>query len=176
MRFLIEKLSKNHQKSNFDSDNALLDNYIQKQAKQDVSRDLSACYVLNEIDDKIVLGYYTLSASSIDRNDFPPELSQKMPPSYPNFPTILLGRLAIDKKAKGRGFGEILLLDALKKCVDISEMLGTLAVIVEPIDQSAISFYEKYGFILIPSNNKMFITIKTIFCGVRFPMVSSFCT
>ncbi len=162
MRFLIEKLNKNHQKSDFCSDNALLDNYIHKQAKQDVSRDLSVCYVLNEIDDKIVLGYYTLSASSVDSNDFPPELAQKMPPSYANFPTILLGRLAVDKNAKGRGFGGILLLDALKKCVDVSQTLGTLAVIVVPIDQSAISFYEKYGFVLIPSNNKMFITIKTI--------------
>ena len=162
MRFLIEKLNKNHHKSNFDCDNELLNNYIQKQAKQDVNRDLSVCYVLNEIDAKIVLGYYTLSANSTDRNDFPPELVQKMPLSYANFPTILLGRLAVEKAVKGQGFGAVLLLDALKTCVDISERLGTLAVIVEPIDENAISFYKKYGFISIPSNNKMFIPIKTI--------------
>ena len=77
-------------------------------------------------------------------------------------PTILLGRLAIDKNEKGKGFGEILLMHALEKCVNISESLGVLAVIVDPIDEKAISFYTKYGFILIPSNNKMFIPIKTI--------------
>ena len=73
-----------------------------------------------------------------------------------------MGRLAIDKNEKGKGFGGILLMDALKKCVDISESLGVLAVIVDPFDEKAISFYKKYGFILVPSNNKMFIPIKTI--------------
>lgn len=162
MSLIIEKLSKDHKKSDFDCDNELLNNYIQKQAKQDVNRDLSACYILNDINDKRVLGYYTLSGNSIDRNEFPIELIQKMPPSYVNLPAILLGRLAIDKNEKGKGFGGILLMDALKKCVDISESLGVLAVIVDPFDEKAISFYKKYGFILIPSNNKMFIPIKTI--------------
>jgi GNAT superfamily N-acetyltransferase len=162
MSLIIEKLSKDHKKSDFDCNNELLNNYIQKQAKQDVNRDLSACYILNDINDKRVLGYYTLSGNSIDRNEFPIELMQKMPPSYVNLPTILLGRLAIDKNEKGKGFGGILLMDALKKCVDISESLGVLAVIVDPFDEKAISFYKKYGFILIPSNNKMFIPIKTI--------------
>lgn len=162
MSLIIEKLNKDHKKSDFDCDNELLNNYIQKQAKQDVNRDLSACYILNDINDKKVLGYYTLSGNSIDRNDFPIELMQKMPPSYVNLPTILLGRLAVDKNEKGKGFGSILLMDALKKCVVISESLGVLAVIVDPFDENAISFYKKYGFILIPSNNKMFIPIKTI--------------
>lgn len=162
MSLTIEKLNKNHSKSDFDCDNELLNNYIRMQAKQDVNRDLSACYVLTDINDKKVLGYYTLSGNSIDRNEFPTELVQKMPPSYINLPTILLGRLAVDKNAKGKGFGSILLMDALKRCVDISNSLGVLAVIVDPIDEIAISFYEKYGFILIPSNNKMFIPIKTI--------------
>lgn len=162
MSLIIEKLNKDHKKSDFDCDNVLLNNYIHKQAKRDVNRDLSACYILNDINDKRVLGYYTLSGNSIDRNEFPIELMQKMPPSYINLPTILLGRLAIDKNEKGKGFGSILLIDALKKCADISESLGVLAVIVDPFDQKAISFYKKFGFILIPSNNKMFIPIKTI--------------
>ena len=162
MSLIIEKLNKDHKKSDFDCDNELLNNYIQKQAKQDVNRDLSACYILNDNNDKRVLGYYTLSGNSIGRNEFPIEMIQKMPPSYVNLPTILLGRLAVDKNEKGKGFGSILLIDALKKCVDISDSLGVLAVIVDPFDEKAIDFYKKYGFILIPSNNKMFIPIKTI--------------
>lgn len=162
MSLIIEKLSKNHNKSDFDCENELLNNYIRKQAKQDVNRDLSACYILNDRIDKRVLGYYTLSGNSIDRNEFPTELIQKMPPSYYNLPTILLGRLAIDKNEKGKGYGSILLMDALKRCVEISDSLGVLAVVVDPYDEKAISFYKKYGFILIPSNNKMFIPIKTI--------------
>jgi len=162
MSLRIEKLSKEHKKSSFDCENELLNRYIQQQAKQDVNRDLSAYYVLNDVNEKKVLGYYTLSGNSIQRNEFPSELIQKMPPSYINLPTVLLGRLAIDKHEKGKGFGSILLMDALKKCVEISESLGILAVIVDPYDENAINFYKKFGFILIPSNNKMFIPIKTI--------------
>jgi predicted GNAT family N-acyltransferase len=161
MSLIIEKLNKEHKKSDFDCGYVLLNNYIQKQAKQDVTRDLSVCYVLIDANKKVV-GYYTLSGNSVDRNDFPNELIQKMPPSYENLPTILLGRLAIDNQLKGKGFGSILLIDALKKCVAIAESLGILAVVVDPIDLNATAFYNKFGFITIPSNNKMFIPIKTV--------------
>lgn len=161
MSLIIEILNSQHKKRGFDCGNELLNNYIQKQAKQDVSRDLSACYILNEIDEKRVIGYYTLSSNSINRSDFPEDLIMKLPPSYGNIPTVLLGRLAIDNIDKGKGLGEILLMDALKRCVDISKSLGILAIIVDPIDEKAITFYESYGFILIPSNNKMFLPIKT---------------
>src|SRR5688572_1703433 len=101
MSLTIETLSSQHKKSGFDCGNDLLNNYIQKQAKQDVSRDLSACYILKNKEDNKVIGYYTLSSNSINRNDFPEDLIMKLPPSYVNLPTVLLGRLAIDNADKG---------------------------------------------------------------------------
>lgn len=162
MSLKIELLNKRHIKSDFSCGHASLDNYIQTQAKQDVNRDLSACYVLNDVNEKRVIGYYTLSSNSIKKDEFPESLKRKLPPSYGNIPTVLLGRLAVDTKYKKKGYGELLLLDAFKTCVDLSKSLGILAIIVDPIDENAIKFYESYGFILIPSNNKMFIPIKTI--------------
>lgn len=68
-----------------------------------MGRDLSACFVL--VDDKNVgKGYYTLSANSIKKDDFPKELRRKLPPSYTDLPTILLGRLAIGTIPKYRFF------------------------------------------------------------------------
>ncbi len=161
MDLRIEALKNSHIKDTFNCGNSMLDNYIQKQAKQDIRRDLSACFVLTR-KHKEVLGYYTLSANSISRDDFPQEITQKLPPSYFNLPTILLGRLAIDEKFKGNGYGELILIDALNRCVEISQNLGTLAIVVDPIDAKAGTFYSKYGFILIPGTGKMFIPIKTI--------------
>jgi predicted GNAT family N-acyltransferase len=157
----IKHLEKKHNKSEFDCGYNLLNDYIQKQAKQDVNRDLSACYVLVNNED-IVKGYYTLSANSIKRDDFPEQLQKKLPPSYVDMPTVLLGRLAIDNSIKGSGYGEILLLNALHRCLTISESLGTIAIVVDPIDEKAQKFYSKYGFILLPSSEKMFLPIKTI--------------
>ncbi|MFC0184411.1 hypothetical protein ACFFJX_18530 [Pseudarcicella hirudinis] len=85
-----------------------------------------------------------------------------MPPGYNDIPTILLGRLAIDESIKGNGWGEIILLDALNRSLSISESLGTVAVVVDPIDEKARAFYDKYGFVLLPDSGKMFLPVKTI--------------
>jgi len=161
MKLTIQVLEKKHEKSSFDCGYSMLNDYIKKQAKQDVNRDLSACFVL--IDERdVVKGYYTLSANSIRREDFPDELKRKMPPGYTDFPTTLLGRLAIDNSLKGQGYGAILLLDALNRSLKTSESVGTLAVVVDPIDEKAQNFYSKYGFILLPTSGKMLLSMKTI--------------
>ncbi len=161
MRLRIEGLEKKFEKSNFDCGYALLNDYLKKQARQNVQRDLSACFVLLD-DSDVIKGYYTLSANSIQRNEFQPELIVKLPVSYSELPTILLGRLALDTSIKGQGWGEILLMDALNRCYDISMSLGSIAVVVDPIDENAQSFYKKYGFLLLPDSGKMFIAMKTI--------------
>ncbi|MCX2429615.1 GNAT family N-acetyltransferase [Pedobacter sp. GR22-10] len=161
MAIKIELLQKLHKKDKFDSETPLLDNYITKQASQDVRRNLSACYVLADDDNKVV-GFYTLSSSSIPREDMPSELILKLPESYRDLPTILLGRLAVDKAAKGKGYGANLLMDALENCLGLSDQLGSLAVVVDPIDEIVSLFYEKYGFIRLPDTSKMFIAMDTI--------------
>lgn len=161
MALRIKTLEKKYDRSKFICGYELLDNYIKKQASQDVNRDLSACFVLVD-DDDIVKGYYTLSANSIKRDEFSDDLAKKLPPSYTELPTILLGRLAIDQSIKGLGYGEKILLDALNRSLTISESLGSIAVVVDPIDKKAQEFYAQYGFILLPTSGKMFLPMKTI--------------
>lgn len=156
-------LQKKHNRGSFNSNTPLLDEYIKKQASQDVKKDLSACYVLSDDDGK-VLAYYTLSSNSIPREGLPEELLEKMrlPPSYKSLPTIMLGRLAVDREYKGNGYGKFLLLDAFEKCLIASDTIGSLAIVVDPIDDSAEAFYEKYGFIHLEGSTRMFIPMKTI--------------
>ncbi|GAB3356361.1 GNAT family N-acetyltransferase [Arachidicoccus ginsenosidivorans] len=162
MGLKIEDLQKKHNRKDFSCGKILLDTYINKQASQDVKRNLSTCFVLVEDTDHIVKGYFTLSSGSIRRQDIPEDLAKKLPWGYEDMPTALLGRLAIDNSLKGQRWGERLLLEALERCLGISEMIGTLAVVVDPIDDEAQNFYKKYGFILLPTSGKMFLPIKTI--------------
>ena len=161
MDLRIVPLEKKYNKLKFTCGYELLDNYIKRLAKQDVNRDLSACFVLVD-DNDIVKGYYTLSANSIKREEFLDDLVKKLPPSYAELPTILLGRLAIDKSIQGMGYGEMILLDALNRSLVISESLGSIAVVVDPIDDFAKKFYSQYGFILLPTSGKMFLPMKNI--------------
>jgi GNAT superfamily N-acetyltransferase len=97
------------------------------------------------LDDNHIIGFYTLSASSVNVSDLPIELIKKLP-KYPLIPVALLGRLAIDKKYQGQGLGDFLLIDALKRSLELSKQIGIMAVVVDAINESAYHFYQQYGF------------------------------
>jgi GNAT superfamily N-acetyltransferase len=159
---MIELLNKKHNRNNFDCGKELLNTYIKKQAGQDMNRKLAVCFVFPEIDSNNIKGYYTLSNHSIALSAFPERLKKKFPKSYTSIPTTLLGRLAIDKNYQGQGIGKLLLIDALKRSWELSGEIGSFAIVVDPIDQEAENFYEKYDFIKLPDSGKMFIAIGTL--------------
>jgi GNAT superfamily N-acetyltransferase len=158
---VIVLLDKWHNRENFDCGKELLTNYLKTQARQDIERKLSACFVLPK-NEANIKGYYTLSNNSIPLSSFPDHLQKKFPKSSIAIPTTLLGRLAIDKKYQGQGIGKILLIDTLKRCFQISKEIGSYAVVVDPIDDEAEMFYTKFDFIKLPDSKKMFIATKTL--------------
>ncbi|MBI9036420.1 MAG: GNAT family N-acetyltransferase [Bacteroidales bacterium] len=162
MSYITEPLDVKHNRTEFSSGKDLLDNYFWKQAKQDVKRKLSTCFVMADAETNLVSGYYTLSSSSISNNIIPESFKQRLPKSYLSIPTILLGRLAIDKRHQGKGIGKLLLIDSLKRSFEISDSIGIFAVVADPLDADAERFYEKYGFIKLPDSGKMFLPMKTI--------------
>ena len=161
MAYLTFPLQSFHKKQAFQCGNQLLDRYLHKQAKQDVKRKLSACFILADESEEIK-GYYTLSNAGISRKDLPEEWQKKLPPIYHSLPVTLLGRLAVSENFQKQGIGELLLIDALKRSYFVSEEIGSMAVIVDPIDEAATRFYQKYGFILLPDSGKMFLSMKTV--------------
>jgi len=162
MNYLTEQLDSKHDRDNFKCGKDLLDNYFRTQAKQDVKRKLSACFVLIDKETGNISGYYTLSSNSISNDLIPQSFKKKLPKSYLSIPTVLLGRLAVDRNFQGKGVGQLLLIDALKRCYDTSKSIGTFAVIVDPLDKEAENFYAKYGFMPLPDSGKMFMPMVTI--------------
>lgn len=162
MSQISEPLNSTHKKSNFSCGNEMLDTYMHKQASQDLKRKLSACFVIIESQTNSIKGYYTLSNNSIPAEFIPDQIRKKLPRSYDSVPTTLLGRLAIDHRFQGQGFGKLILIDALKRSYEVSKAIGSFAVVVDPIDQDAENFYNKYGFIKLPDSGKMFLPMKTI--------------
>ena len=146
----------------FDSGEDSLNHYLQKQATQDIKRNLSAVYVLIERDVPDVLGCYTLCASSVLLDNIPQELTKKLP-RYLLIPVTFLGRLAIDIGLQGQGLGELLLVDALKRAGNLSNELGSMAVIVEALNSKAAAFYEKFGFQkFLDKTGQLFLSMNVI--------------
>jgi len=164
MKLITELLSKKHFRNDFDCGNEILDEYLKKQANQDIKKKLSACFVYTERDEEInfVKGYFTLSNTGIPVELIPDNLRNKFPRSYDSIPATLLGRLARDKNCKLERVGESLLMEALYRALDVSLQSASFAIVVDPIDNDAINFYAKYGFELLPDSKKMFLPMATI--------------
>ena len=162
MSYLTQNLLPKHNKKEFSCGKEMLDNYLHKQAGQDIRRKLSACFVITSGGTSLIKGYYTLANSSIPLDMVPEIARNKLPKSYKSIPTTLLGRLAVDSRFQGKGIGKLLLVDALKRCFEVSEKIGSFAVIVDPIDQEAEAFYLTFGFIKLPDSGKMFLPMNTI--------------
>ena len=162
MNQITENLNTGHRKNEFSCGKQMLDNYLHKQANQDIKRKLSACFVIIEQESNLIKGYYTLSNNSIPQKFIPKKFQKRLPKTYSFIPTTLLGRLAIDIRFQGKGIGKILLIDALKRSFELSKSIGSFAVIVDPLDKDAEMFYDNYGFIELPDSGKMFLPMKTI--------------
>lgn len=162
MNEATELLNNTHKKKEFMCGKDMLDRYFHEQANQDIKKKLSVCFVKEDRETGLVQGYYTLSSGSIQKDLIPFDIQKKIPSSYVSVPITLLGRLAVDTRFHGKGLGEQLLLDALRRSLELSKNIGSFAVVVDPLDNEAESFYKKYGFINIPDSGKMFLPMKTI--------------
>ncbi len=113
-------------------------------------------------DGPAVLGYYTLSAHSIERNALPDDVAKKLKlPKYPLIPATLMGRLAVDLKHQGQRLGEILLMDGLERSYVHSSQVASFAVVADA-KENAVEFYRRYGFLQLPLGLRMFIPMETI--------------
>jgi GNAT superfamily N-acetyltransferase len=154
----IEALAHEHDRSSFSSGAEELDRYLKEQATQDLRRHVAAVFVVH--DARRVVGYYTLSATAIELNDLPEDLTRRLP-HYPHIPATLLGRLAIDRSWQGRRLGERLLIDALFR--SLASEIASYAVVVDARDEAAGRFYRRYGFTpLGRSERRMFLPMATV--------------
>ncbi len=76
---------------------------------------------------------------------------------------VRLGRLAIARNLHGEGLGRILLVAAMEKFMEIFKTAGGIGLFVDAKDQAVKTFYERFGFVSLPSNElELFLPAATI--------------
>jgi ribosomal protein S18 acetylase RimI-like enzyme len=156
----IESLSDRHDRTAFDSGVEPLDRYLLSQAGQDARRRVASCFVLVEGDGPAVCGYYTLAATSIALVHLPAASAKRLP-RYPAVPATLMGRLTVDRRYRGRRFGELLLLDAFSRA--LRSDIASYSVVVDAKDEAAVAFYTRYGFLpLVEGGRRLFLPMAEI--------------
>lgn len=155
---LSKVLEKNHNRKNFHCGIEELDLYLKHYVSQDIKKRVAVCYVIENATNNVI-GYYTLSSNRVDISEVPEQLSKQI--RYSEIPVMIIGRLAIHSDYQGNNLGRILLIDALKRIIEISALAGSHAVIVDPINDAQ-RFYGKFGFIPLKDSERMYLPLKTV--------------
>lgn len=160
-KFVFEPLGSVHDRAAFSCEERILENYLKTQARQDVSKKLTAVYTTT-VDGKNIAGFYTLSRYSILSGEIPEEVTRKLT-KHDQIPVTLVGRLARHTAYRGTGAGSLLLVDALQRCLAISTRAASWAVVVEAKTERGAAFYKRFGFDAFPSHPlKLFLPTVTI--------------
>ncbi len=155
-------LDSSFQRESFDCGNENLNEWIKKYAGQNHRTGVAKTYVATRNQQsREVLGYYSISSGEISSLSLPEKMRKKLP----RFPlgTVRVVKLAVDKSVQGRGLGKDLLFHAFHISLEWSNAVGIVAITVDPIDDTAKSFYLKYGFHEFEDNRRsLYIPISTV--------------
>jgi GNAT superfamily N-acetyltransferase len=114
-----------------------------------------------------VVGYYAISTAMEQRVALPTAKLRRGMPEH--VPLLLIGRLAIDRAFRGMGLGTELLSDALRRCLAASEIVGARGVVAHAIDEDAVRFYRRHGFVLSPLGERVMLmpveAVRALFDG-----------
>jgi GNAT superfamily N-acetyltransferase len=158
----IEPLVKHHDRAVFDCGIDALNRYIRERAGQDSNKKIAATFILIGAAPATIAGYYSLSSTSINVGELPEAVAKKLP-RYPLIPATLIGRLAVDRRFQGKGCGEILLVDALKRSLEATKQIGSVAALADAKDDSTKAFYAHFQFIPLEGfSHRLFLPMKVI--------------
>lgn len=145
---IIEQLSSEHDRRSFSCGVDALDEYLRRFARQHAAANISRTYVA--ADGVAIHGYYSLAMAAVRRDNLPARHADR----FPNFPLPVarLARLAVAEKHQRKGLGELLLANALQRCLRLSEEIGMVGVVVDAKDERARRWYERYEFEWLPDS------------------------
>jgi ribosomal protein S18 acetylase RimI-like enzyme len=156
----LEPLSNQHDRSKFSCGERELDDWFRRRAGQDERRNVARVFVaLN--DELGVVGFYSLSSFKLDFDDLPEAIARKLP-RYDGVPAALIGRLERDTRVRGKGVGELLVADAVRRILSAAQSLAIFAVMVDAKNERAAAFYEGFGFRRFPLRpNRLFLLVSS---------------
>jgi GNAT superfamily N-acetyltransferase len=157
----ISRLRADHIRDGFECGVAALDEFLRLFAGQNERKGLSRTFVATRPGQLDVLGYVTVRVGEVACGELPEEEARRLP-RYP-VPVLHVARLAVDRRARGTGLGERLLMYVLRKALDVAEELGVWGIEVVAKDESARKFYERYGFKpLVDDRLHLYLPLRTV--------------
>ncbi len=141
----------------FDCGRESLNGWFRRHAWVNQTNNVSRVTVLTESTTKRIVAYFTLSAAQIERGFLPKAMQRNRPDPVP---AILLGQLAVDLAFQRRGYAVDLLLEAYRRSLAASQVIGCMAILTHPIDDQVRGFYARWGFQNLPFDPRRAMIVR----------------
>jgi len=157
----IEVLSKIHNRTEFDCGNTELNYYLHKIARQHITKGISKTFVLiNTANPTKIIAYMSLVVCEIYATNIPHHWKDKFPKKIP---AAKLARLAVLEKEQRKGYGELLVIDAMKKTLNVSNSIGVAGLFVDAKHETAKVYYNQFGFLSLPNQlDNLFLPLSSL--------------
>lgn len=157
--FRIEKLRRDHPIDGFTCGSTELDRFLIRFAFADQQANASQTWL--GLHGSEVIGFYTLVVGEVAYGDAPERLTKGLA-RHP-VPIMLLARLGVSTAWQGRKLGAGLLKDAMRRTLQAADIAGIRAFAVHAKDDSARRFYEYFGFVASPTDERhLFLLLKDV--------------
>lgn len=155
-----------HDRSAFSCGFAPIDHFLKSSLSDQTKARMVAAWIATAGADPAVLGFYTLSALAV-RSDLGPKAWQRT--RVPDVPVIYIRAVAVRHDLQGKGLGTALVIDAMRRCLDIAEQMGAAAIVLDVLEDDHFDrrwrFYQDLGFRALgdPRNpTRVFIPIADV--------------
>lgn len=157
-----------HDRTAFSCGVEQVDNFFKKTANKLAKADNLRIWVLTDPEGGLI-GFYALNAHAIDYAELPANFA-KTRPGHGSIPAAYISMIGVDARFQGKGYGGVLLIDALKRLLGASETLGLAVVMLDVLDcgdidrvQKRVDLYKGYGFAPLASIPlRLFLPIATV--------------
>lgn len=147
MNVQIALLAKQHNRAGFYCGDEEMDDFVHHFLAQQVRAGETTCYVLEDVQTYVMVGFFTLNPLSIPKEDLP--VGRRL--AYPEASVYLLGRLAVDRRYQGMGYGALMVREAVALLHEQNVPRG-LGLLTELKNDQLKVFYKRLGFFEIEPN------------------------
>lgn len=133
-----------HVLEGFDCGKPALDEWLRDRALANKSSGTTRTWVLVEEGSSDVVAFYASSTASVLRSSVSTRIRRNQPEQIP---AILLARMAVDQRHKGKEIGGALLKHFMLKALEVAQSVGVRVLLIHAKDDEAKTFYSHYGFV-----------------------------
>ena len=136
-----------HDRSAFSCGFAPIDNFLKSSLSGQIKAGMVTAWVATSGDDPAILGFYTLGAMAVRANRGPSKWQRA---GVPDIPVIYIRAVAVREDMQSKGLGTGLLVDSMKRCIEIADQMGAAAIVLDVLEDEHFDrrwrFYADLGF------------------------------